>query len=424
MKNEYDVIVAGGGFGGVCAAVAAGRAGLKVLLVEKYGFLGGMATAGLVNPFMAYRASQKNSEGQWETWGRNGQIIASPIFVEIIDRLRRRGAIDEHGSVFDDEILKPVLDEICIEAGVELLFHAFTVGAKVKGGKITAVTVAVKSETVNLQAKVFIDGTGDGDLAYFAGCPFEMGRGEEDESCQPMTLCFRAGGVTGFSSVHELAKSLDSIYQEEKKGGTLLNKRENVLVFGTLRPDVLHFNSTRVIGKNGTDAEAFSSAEVEGRKQVMELFSIFKAKAPEFKDAFILKMAAQIGVRETRRTIGSYILTVDDVVNAKVFEDGIARSSYPVDIHSPSGEGTDIRTVNGEYYEIPYRCIVPEDIRNLLMACRAISSTHEAHSSLRVMPVVASVGEAAGRAAVKAISSDKQVGEIDGKELKAEIFGA
>ena len=168
-----------------------------------------------------------------------------------------------------------------------------------------------------------------------------------------------------------------------------------------------------------------TAAELEGRRQVAELFGLLRRRSPRFKDAYLVKMAAQIGVRESRRVMGEYMLDVSEVIEAAKFEDGIARSRYPVDIHSPTGEGTVIRRLPpGEYYEVPYRCLVPKNVDNLLIGSRCISATHEAHSSLRVMPVVAGIGEAAGVAAAWAAREGMSPREVDGTKLKAAILGA
>jgi hypothetical protein len=219
-----------------------------------------------------------------------------------------------------------------------------------------------------------------------------------------------------------LRNDLTEVYLAGKESGEISDPRENALVFKTLQSDVIHFNTTRVIGKDSVTSEGLTDSELIARKQVKELVNLFKRKSPYCKDSYLIKMAAQIGVRETRRIMGGYVLREEEVVKAAVFDDGIARSNYPVDIHSPTGAGTVIKRVEGEFYEIPYRCLVPENSKNLLMACRAISSTHGAHSSLRVMPVVASFGEAAGLAAAKALESSVDVGNVNGKELKEEIF--
>ncbi|MFA6568488.1 MAG: FAD-dependent oxidoreductase, partial [Victivallales bacterium] len=381
MSKVYDVIVAGGGPGGVSAAVAAARNGMSVLMIERYGFAGGMATSGLVNPFMYYRS---NTDANY--------YLPSPVFMEIVKSLSENGALEKDGHVFDDEILKILLDNILLESKVEILYHSMVTGAVSKNGTVSEITVACKEGRKDFKAKIFIDATGDGDLASFAGFETQKGR-KEDGACQPMTLCFRLGGVKAddWGALH---KELNEIYMEGKAKGEISDPRENVLIFRTLRPDVVHFNTTRVIAKDGTISKDLGEAEIVARRQTWELFNVFKSRAQSCRDSFILKIATQIGVRETRRVMGEYVLDADDVVKAKTFDDGIARSSYPIDIHNPSGSGTVIKAVEGGYYEIPYRCIIPKGSKNLLMACRAISSTHEAHSSLRVMPVVASVGEA------------------------------
>ena len=407
MNRNYDIIVAGGGPGGVCAAIAAARKGLSVLLVEKYGFTGGMATAGLVNPFMPYRSKTGNT------------LLPAAVFMQIMGELESAGGLSD-GVTFDDELLKIILDKLLQEAGVKLLFHTVVCGAKSSGGTISEITVAGKDGLSTLSATVFIDATGDGDLASLAGFECEKGRAE-DHACQPMTLCFRLGGVDT-ADWWQLHQNLNTIFHGGKQSGRISDPREDVLIFRTLQPNVVHFNTTRVIGRDGSDTQQLGEAEMIGRKQVQELYAEFKAKSSYCKDAYIMKMAAQIGVRETRRVIGGYVLDVEDVIQDRTFEDGIARSSYPIDIHNPSGSGTVIKSIEGEYYEIPYRCLVPRGSRNLLMACRAVSATHEAHSSLRIMPVVASLGEAAGLAAAEAVARHVGVADVDGAKLKETLF--
>lgn len=409
MRKSYDVIVAGGGPGGVSAAVTAARNGMSVLMIERYGFAGGMATAGLVNPFMYYRSKTDAN-----------YYLPSPVFMEIVKNLSDNGALEKEGHVFDDEILKILLDKLLSDSNVEILYHSIVTGAVSKNGTVSEIAVACKEGRKDFKAKIFIDATGDGDLAEFAGFETQKGR-KEDGACQPMTLCFRLGGVKA-DDWNALGNELNEIYLEGKTKGEISDPRENVLIFKTLRPDVVHFNTTRVVAKDGTISKQLGEAEIIARKQTWELFNIFKNKSQLCRDSFILKIAAQIGIRETRRVMGEYVLNAEDVVKAKSFEDGIARSSYPIDIHNPSGSGTIMKDIEGGYYEIPYRCIVPKGSKNLLMACRAISSTHEAHSSLRVMPVVASIGEAAGLAAVEAVKGKISVSEVDGAKLKKNIF--
>ena len=417
LAQVWDIIVAGGGPGGVNAAVAAARRGASVLLVERYGYLGGMATAGLINPFMAY------------TVQATGQVLTTGVFNEILDRLESRGGLAKDRATFDDEQMKLVLDELTVDAGVNLLLHAFVNGVEVEDGVIQSIRVTGKFGELILRARNFVDSTGDGDLAALAGCKIVVGR-TEDGLCQPMTLCFRVAGVDMSAYPHEefyhwghpLRLEVDRVYQEAKARGTITNPREDVLIFATLHPDVLHFNTTRIIRHSPLDVLSLTEAEQIGRKQVVEMVALLKREIPAFSNAYLQKMAAHIGVRESRRVLGQYILTDDEILTCKKFPDGIARSVYPVDIHNPAGTGTVLRHLpEGEYYEIPFRCLVPLDSHNLLIGSRCISATHEAHSSLRVMPVVAGIGEAAGIAAVLCAQRGIFTEAVDGREIRREI---
>jgi len=410
--KRYDVVVVGGGPGGVCAAAEAAKRGARVLLVERYGFLGGMATAGLVNPFMPYRLGRKGG----------GKNLATARFLELIARLERAGALAPDRRVFDDEVMKVVLDRMMADYGVEVLLHSLLTGIHRSGRRLESVTAHGKSGKMVLGAKVFVDSTGDGDVAFMAGEETETGR-PEDGKCQPMTLCFRVGGVRGRKHPFKLAEELTPLYLRAKKRRKITNPREDVLIFGTLVPHAYHFNTTRVVNLPGTDAVALTKAEIEGRRQVMELVGLFRRRSPRFRDAYLIKMACQIGVRETRRVIGGYVLTGGDVLRGAKFPDGIARSSYPVDIHNPAGTGTVMQGVpEGDYYEVPFRCLVPRRTDNLLIGSRCISSTHEAHSSLRIMPVVAGIGEAAGAAAALMASGGIPNHQVDGSALKRQIL--
>jgi hypothetical protein len=414
LGQVWDVIVAGGGPGGVNAAVAAARRGASVLLVERFGYLGGMATAGLINPFMAY------------TVQTTGKVLTTGVFNEILDRLEAHAGLAKDRATFDDEQMKLVLDELTAEAGVRVLLHTFVSGVEAVDGSIQAIQATGKSGVFSLRARMFVDSTGDGDLAALADCQVEVGRAE-DGLCQPMTLCFRVAGVDlsayagddFFHWEHPLRLEVDRVYQEAKAQGRITNPREDVLIFATLRQDVLHFNTTRVIRHSALDVLSLTEAEQIGRRQVVEMVALLKDKIPAFRNAYLQKMASIIGVRESRRVIGKYVLTSEDILSGKKFPDGIARSVYPVDIHNPAGTGTVLKHLPaGTYYEVPFRCLVPLNCRNLLIGSRCISTTHEAHSSMRVMPVVAGIGEAAGIAAALCAQRGMATDTIDGQEVR------
>ncbi|RLI06457.1 FAD-dependent oxidoreductase, partial [Candidatus Bathyarchaeota archaeon] len=366
--SEYDVVVAGGGTAGVAAAIAAARNGADTLLIEKYGFLGGTMTAGLVNPFMTFHAGNK-------------QIIKG-IFQEIIDHLKDMGGYDEKTKAFDNEAMKLVLDQMVKEAGVRLLLHTYVTDVILtKMNKVRGVEIYNKSGRQAVLGKVTVDATGDGNVAVMAGAPYEKGR-REDGLTQPMTLNFRVGGV----DVERMPPrdEINKLFEEAKAKGELSIPRENILYFPTTRKSEIHFNTTRIVMADGTKAEDLTYAETEGRRQMVELIKFLKEKVPGFENAYLLMSAVQIGVRETRRIIGEYVLTEDDIVKARKFKDTIAKGSYPIDIHNPKGEGTVIkRPPPGESYDIPYRCIVPKKVDDLLVAGRCISSTHEAQAAIR-----------------------------------------
>jgi hypothetical protein len=283
-----------------------------------------------------------------------------------------------------------------------------------------------KSGPEEFEARMFVDATGDGDLAALAGCPFEKGR-SEDGLAQAMTLCFRVGGVD-MDKVPEgdgkgKREFISRKFIEAKKKGEITNPRHNVLFFRTLRKDVIHFNTTRIVRRDATSTSDLTQAEIEGRRQTEEMVKFLKKEIPGFENSFLEKMAAQIGVRESRRIMGEYVMTEEDITQARKFEDGIARGSYPIDIHSPTGEGTVIKRLPpGESYDIPYRSLVPKGVDNILIASRCISATHEAHGAIRVMPIVAAIGQAAGTAAALSIRGKTIPRKLDVAKLRAKLI--
>ena len=395
--KHWDVIVAGGGPGGVPAAVSAARNGARVLLIEKYGCLGGMATVGLVNPFM-----------------RSG--LAKGLFGEFAGILKKNDSLLKDKRTFDDEPMKWLLDQFVLDSGAELLLHSQVLGVLKSDGRVEAVRVLHKGGIEDLGADIFIDSTGDGDVAAWAGAEFQIGR-KADGSCQPMTLCFRMAGVD--EQRMPSRDTINDLYNQAKEKGELENPRKEVAVYKSSHPHVVHFNSTRVVGKSALDGWSLTEAEIEGRRQTAQLVEFMKKKIAGFESAYLSKMAAQIGVRESRRIMGRYVLTEDDVLSARHFSDGIANCRYSIDIHNPTGTGTVIKRLKrGTYYQIPYRCLVPKGADNLLVASRCISSTHEAHSSLRVQPIVWCIGQAAGTAAAKCVKDKTMPAFVDTDQLR------
>lgn len=404
--KKYDLAVIGGGFAGVAAALAAARAGTKVLIVEKSNCLGGAAVNCLVNPFMPY----------WTEIDGKRVDLSTGIFKEIHDRLEERNAMKTES--FLEEELKYILNEMVIEANIDLLFHAYIFRANTCADRIVSVTVASKSGEIQIEADYFIDATGDAQLAYLAGCPTVLGR-EPDHLCQPMTLCFRVGNVD-VDKFYASRERLKISHAQSLAAGELINPRENILVFRTPIHNVLHFNTTRVVRKNPTSPEEVTEAEVLARKQVYEIYDFMKRHADGLENSFLMMTAAEIGVRESRMIVGDYVLTEQDCKNCVKFEDAIAACNYDIDIHNPEGTGTSHYFFPaGAYYTIPYRSLIPKNINNMLVAGRCISSDHGAQASYRIMPVVCCIGEAAGSAIGLAVKSGCSVRDINPKDLQS-----
>lgn len=407
---KTEVLVVGGGPTGTAAALAAARNGADVLLVENYGFLGGAATAALVNPFMQYQAG--------------GKPIIAGILAEIVEAMGREGGIirpEVLGSslCFDPEIMKMVLLEMLREAGVSLLLHTRAVEVCVNDGVLSAVMIHNKSGCQTVLPQVTVDASGDADIAWMAGAPTRKGR-DADGLMQPVTLNFRLGGVNE-ACLPERAE-INRLYDLAKERGEINNPRENVLMFRTTRMGEMHFNTTRVTGIDGTDARDLTRAEIEARRQTKELAAFFKRHVPGFENSFLLATAAQIGIRETRRIVGEYIMNEEDILDGKQFPDVIAQGSYCIDIHNPAGTGTVIKELApGAHYDIPYRCLVPLEVDNLLVGGRPISTTHEAHSSTRIMPICMATGQAAGTAAAQAAAAGRTPREINISALQERL---
>ncbi len=406
--NSYDIIVAGGGFAGVAAAIAAARGGAKVLLFDKTNCLGGAAANGLVNPFMAY-------------WTRTPDGARDPIcngiFKEILDELKRAGALDKNENGFDEEILKLILNRMTLDAGVTLLYNATLHSADVADGRINSVTVMTVGGNLTFLADVFIDATGDGELSMLSGCRFRLGR--PDGLCQPMTLCFRIGNVD-ISKYRVSYKTVNEKYKAAQAQGRIKNPREDVMLFDTLNEGVVHVNSTRVVKRDPTDAFDVTAAEIEAREQAFELHNLLKNEVDGFQNSRVLSTAMRIGTRESRMIEGEYTLTEDDLKSLRRFPDAIAVGNYDIDIHNPEGGGTSHYFFKpGEWYEIPYRCLLPKDARNLIVAGRCISVSHEAQASIRIMPIVCCIGEAAGTAAAVAFSDKTEPKTADIDKIKS-----
>ena len=433
---EYDVLVVGGGNAGCAAALAAARHGAKTLLVERYGFLGGTATASMVGPWMTFHSGKER--------------IVGGIAEEIVQRLIVKGASPGHLhdasdyvptiTPFDPEVHKALLFEMMQEAGVHLLLHAYVTDAISAAGTVEGATFATVGGPRSYRAAVTIDATADAYVAASAGV--ETQQGDERGRVQPATLMFRLSHVdlgktaayvrahpdqmrTSLKTHERTAAHLTAVaglydlWHAAQESGEVTIPRELVSFFITPYEDEVTVNMTRVTNIDPLDPDDLTRAEIEARLQVMQLFEFFRRRVPGFERARLAATATQIGIRESRRIVGEYTLTRDDVLEGRHFDDAIARSSYPIDIHNPSGSGTTTqRLPQGGSYEIPYRCLVPKSVERLLVAGRCISTTHEALASTRLTPTVMTLGQAAGTAAALANKQRLRVRDVDASILR------
>lgn len=407
INTQWDALVVGGGLTGVAAAVAARRQGLEVLLLEKAGFLGGAPGTMLINPFMPYSTTV---DGQRFALSRG-------FFAELQELLREVGGYQGPGREdIHEEYLKLALDRLVVREGVRVLFHATLCGVEKSGETIVALQAATKAGTLRFTARRYIDCTGDADLAVLAGCPYQLGRG--DGLCQPMTLCFRIGNVD-IPVFRENRQLMQDRYKQLKAEGKIKNPRENVLVFNTLVDGMLHFNTTRVVRHNPVDPLDVTRAEMAAREQMFEIYHFLREQVPGFEHSQLVYSAGEIGVRESRKIVGEYVLTQEDLMACTKFPDRIAAGNYDIDIHNPEGSGTShYYFAPGTWYTIPYRSLLPLKAGNLLVAGRCISATHEAQASIRILPIVATLGQAAGVATAVSLRAGVAPREADVAEIQ------
>lgn len=426
--KKYNLIVAGGGLSGVAAAVAAARDGLSVLLVEKSGSLGGALSGSLVYPFCPYYTEEN---------GEVTKVVNAGLFSEMIKRHNKKIAghfppaepnirhADGDIRRFQTEYFKMALDDMVLDYGVDVLYHSMICDVICEGRAVKCIKAATKAGIIELSADFFVDATGDGEVFYLAGCDYLLGR-HGDNLCQPMTTCFRVCNIDLPLYKKELPE-LQKLYKEKMASGEITNPRENILQFYGLGDGIVHYNTTRIVMTDPTDPLALSRAEAEARRQVYEVVDFLKKNSRAFRDAILISVASEIGVRESRKLVGMHVITEEELFACTKFEDSIALGNYDIDIHSPDGTGTRIRKFDRDkYYTIPYRSLLPKEYDNLLVAGRCISTTHEAQSSVRIMPICASMGEAAGVAIAEAVRSGSNAHTLDIKAVQKALvnYGA
>lgn len=426
MREIYDVVVCGGGAAGVFAGIAAARMGAKTLIVEQDGYLGGTLTRSGIGPMATFHAGEK-------------QIIRG-LVDEFIQRLVNKGKStgyvkDTSNYVsslvnIDIESTKVELESMVLEAGGELLYHTMIGGVRSKNGRIQEIEICNKAGFSTIKAKVFVDATGDADIAYRAGVPCTKGR-SSDGLCQPMGMKARYCNVDiprlkGFiydnpEQFPRMFKDISvlkdeccvstaigfyGVWEEAKAKGEIDVPRNNVILCETATPGEVLINTTRLQGFDATNPEHVTRAEVEGRRQCAQIDAFLRKYVPGFEKAHLMFTGPTVGTRSSRQIVGLYTMTEEDILEQRHFEDEICYSSFPIDIHSPDGQGT--RNVMPtypymNYCGIPYRSMVCKEAENLIVAGRCLSATFEAQSALRTTGIMGAMGHAAGVAAVLAL---------------------
>lgn len=436
-KLHYDVVVIGGGPAGAVAAIAAARQGAKTLLVEQNGYLGGSLTSAGVGPQMTFHAGAT-------------QVVRG-IPEEIVSRLKSLGLSPGHmedsvgyaSSItpFDAEGMKLVLETMALEAGVELLYHTVYTGCQVEAGQIAQVRLYSKGGFFSVEAKVFLDCSADADLATHAGVPSLYGR-ESDNLAQPMTMNLKVGGVDRekviafvkenqedmlatipFDHLEQIPRTgIQGAYSRirlAKAQGEFDVDRDMVLSFETNTPGEFILNMSRIVRKSAVDPFQLTQAEVEGRRQAQQILAFMRNHIPGFENCRLLSTGPNIGIRESRKILGTYQLRAEDLLSNRMFPDAIAMGGYPIDVHSPDGATMDHHFLKpGSWYSIPYRCLTTTQISNLIVAGRCVSATHQACAAIRVTPIVMAMGQAAGTAAAQCVQTGEQANALDAQRLR------
>ena len=409
VRGDYDVIVVGSGPSGMGASLAAAMGGARVLLIESQGSVGGISTSGLMSHFTGH--------------------VESNLYQELL-RLAALHNTFKRGLktvTIDPEMLRLTYYELLKKMKVDLILYTFVCDTVVENNKVKGVICESKSGRCVYTAKVVIDCTGDGDVAYKAGAEFYMGR-EEDGRMQPATLMFKIGGVDYSRAI--FPPSFETRIEVEHGEIQDLARKElpfpagHVLLYGSTLPGVVTVNMTNAIDIDGTKAEDLTRAELICRSQMEPIVEFLRKHAPGYEKCYIISAASLIGIRETRHFKGVKTLHSDSILKAEQFDDWVVRGAhFNFDIHNLDGFGLDPRGCQHHFkqpdgYTIPYGCLVPEKIDGLLLSGRNISGTHMAHSNFRVMPICLAIGEACGFAAAISVHKGIELRDVNPKEIQ------
>lgn len=415
IKKDADIIVVGAGPAGISAAINAAREGMRTVLIEQSGSVGGVATSGLMSHWAG--------------------LVQGGLFEEIIDRsidcYKDDGSMLGHPLSIHPEKLKSVLFEMLDEAGVYLQLYTMFVDVikseENDNNSVYAIITESKSGREAFTGKIFIDSTGDGDLAAKSGVPFKKGR-DKDGKMQPMTLMFNVGGVDLKRAVlpgsFETNPQIPKGYIQDLGKEHLPHPAGHVLLYGSTLPSIVSVNMTNAVDVDGTKAEDLTRAHKICQSQVYPIVDFLREYVPGFEKCYLIISAPMVGVRETRRFEGLYTLTAKDILEARVFDDWAVPSAYfNFDVHNIEGSGLDETGAQNHFkqrkpYTIPYRCFVPKTVQNLYLSGRNISGTHLAHSNYRVMTICAKMGEVIGIAAALCVKNEVNPCKLDVRMLQ------
>lgn len=424
LRLSYDVVVVGGGAAGVAAAVTAARGGLRVLLIEKYGFCGGGAVAGLSGTVCGMYTATDRARTPPE------QVVFG-FLDDFVTEMKRRGGLGKairygktYTHVHDPLVWREAADALLRSAGVEVIYHAVVTGVLLDGDKTDGVQVFTKQGPIEVRAGVTIDASGDADVVAMAGYRDLIGN---NGSVQNPTMIFRLQNVDmeRFMAVHGedtiMGANVSNLIHEMSAAGRYKLPRTKIWIFPTTRPGELLCNCTRVVGRDGRELNTlfykdFTEAEINGREQMREYARFFRDHLEGCENSYVNDTGVQVGVRQTRQVAGVGQLRNSDILAGSKFSDGIARSPWPIELHS--GDKPKVTWLMDDFCEVPYNCFVPERGEGLLVAGRCLSAEHEAVASARVTAQCFSYGHAIGHAAVMALNEGVSVRAIAGSELR------
>ncbi|HWM33911.1 MAG TPA: FAD-dependent oxidoreductase [Pseudolysinimonas sp.] len=412
-----DVIVVGGGSAGCAAAIASARGGARTLLVEASGFLGGTGAAVLDTMYGFFAPA----DHEHHVVGGIGWELVSGLLADGTAFRRPNTYGAGTGITYDPEYLKIAWDDLLGRAGAELLSHTLARAVVRSRGAVCGVVVETRSGSHWLRASAIVDATGDADIAWKAGAALEVPAA--DRRVQPLTATFRVGGVDPSAvSTPDLHRAM---HEAAESGDYRLPRREGS-VHRTTVPHSVHTNLTRVSGVDPTDPWQLSAAETEGRRQVVEYMRFLRERVPAFAESHLLGTGVRIGVRETRRLVGRHVLTRDDVMSARRFDDEIALCGAPLEDHD-GGEKTIWEYIGGAgpnsaTYGVPLRSLLPLNTPGLIVAGRCLSATHDAHASVRSIAQCIATGEAAGTTAAIATGTGRQIAEVESAEVRERLL--